>query len=178
MSVELILGCMFSGKTTELIRRCSRYQAIGKNILMINHSYDTRNEGSVVQTHQKFTMRAVKTEDILSILDSPEYQEADVIGIDESQFFTNLKEFVKFASDRDNKRIIVAGLDGDCQRERFGEIIDLVPLCENIVKLNAVCSICKDGSLASFSKRLDENNTQQTVVGGSESYIAVCRKHL
>ena len=78
----------------------------------------------------------------------------DVVAIDEAQFFPDLYEFVKLALDYYNKHVIVIGLDGDSDRNNFGDIHRLLPLCDDIIKLKALCSVCKDGSLWIFSKKI------------------------
>ena len=92
--IEIVLGCMYSGKSTELIRRCGRYKAIGKKILMINHSLDIRT-GNSVMTHKKDTVDAIKTDNLMGIIKTPEFINSDVVGIDEGQFFDYLLNFVK-----------------------------------------------------------------------------------
>ena len=112
--LEVILGCMFSGKSTELIRRTNRYKAIGKKILLINHKNDTRTDSSV-KTHSNIKEDAIKTNKLLPLIDSSNFKDSDVIGIDEAQFFDDLYEFV-IEIEKFNKTIIVAGLDGDFLR--------------------------------------------------------------
>ena len=77
---------------------------------------------------------------------------------------------------KENKSFIIAGLDGDFKREPFGDILKLIPLAEKVIKLNALCKFCKDGTEAPFTKRLINADIQQ-LVGGADSYAAVCRKH-
>ena len=74
-----------------------------------------------------------------------------------------------------NKNVIVVGLDGDYDRHNFGEIHKLIPLCDDIIKLKAYCSICKDGTPGIFTKRINENK-EKIFVGSENDYIAVCRK--
>lgn len=167
---------MFSGKSSELIRRLKRHKAIGENVLVINSNKDTRNASNVLQTHDGVTFECVKTHDLLSLKTHPKFQEAAIIGIDESQFFSHLIEFVKDSLEF-GKKIIVVGLDGDFQQKIFGEILSLVPLADKIDKLHALCMDCKDGTLASFSKRLIPSENQE-LVGASDIYKAVCRTHL
>ena len=172
--VEVILGCMFSGKSTELLRRTNRYKAIGKNILLVNHTYDVRTD-QAIETHSKIKQNAIKTDKLLSILESQEFNNSDVVGIDEAQFFPDLLDFVKKA-ERLNKIIIVAGLDGDYKREPIGQILQVIPLCDEVVKLTAMDMIDKDGSPGIFSKRIVEGDGQ-VLVGANESYAAVSRKN-
>ena len=93
--IEIILGCMFSGKSTELLRRCNRYKAIGKDVLLINHKNDTRTENKI-KTHNKITQEAHKLTHLLDLLNENNdlFQKSDVIGIDEAQFFDDLYDFV------------------------------------------------------------------------------------
>lgn len=170
--VEVILGCMFSGKSTELLRRTNRYRAIGKKVLLINHTHDSRT-GESIQTHSKMKEIAVKTNILSSVIVSQAFEECNVIGIDEAQFFPDLLDFVKHAELLD-KIIIVAGLDGDYKREPIGQILQIIPLCDEVVKLNAMDMIDKDGSRGIFSKRI-VNKGGQVLVGANESYAAVSR---
>ena len=105
-----------------------------------------------------------------------EYRTGDIILIDEAQFFNDLFNFAVYASDIDKKTIIVFGLDGDYKKEAFGDILKLIPHAEKVTKLNAFCQICKDGTLASFTKRLI-NSEKQAIIGNQDCYMAVCRKH-
>ena len=100
--IEIILGCMFSGKSTELMRRCSRDEVIGKNVLYINHSFDTRT-GDFIQTHSSYRKNALKIS-LLSLIPEKDFNDADVIGIDEAQFFPDLYEFVLKCEEK-NKNI-------------------------------------------------------------------------
>ena len=174
--VEIILGCMFSGKSTELLRRCNRYRAIGKNIILINHSLDTRTDSSI-KTHDGTKSVAIKLTKLMSLLQDKRFRdmlyESSVIGIDESQFFDDLVEFV-LAIESLNKIIIIAGLDGDSNRKPFGQILHCIPLCDEVVKLTAMDMIKNDGSAAIFSKRVNQDK-QTVLVGAEESYQAVSR---
>jgi thymidine kinase len=164
---------MFSGKSTELLRRTSRLEAIGKNVLYINHIYDTRTD-DYIQTHsntKKFSKKLLNLYDI----NYDELDSADVLAIDEAQFFTDLHSYVLYAEQK-NKHIIIAGLDGDYNRKPFGDILQCIPLCDNVVKLTAMDMIDKDGTEAIFSKRVIDDNAQISV-GATDKYIAVSRKN-
>jgi thymidine kinase len=110
---------------------------------------------------------------LIQFLDSIEYATSSVIGIDEAQFFPDLYEFV-VASEKENKKIIIAGLDGDFNRKPFGKILECIPLCDEIVKLTA---LDKDGTPAIFTKRINDANQEQVCVGAANLYQAVSRKH-
>jgi len=171
--IEIILGCMFSGKSTELIRRISKYEAILVNTVILNHVLDTRIDEDAVKTHSGHIRKAVKLDHLIPWIDTDEYKEAEIIGIDEAQFFPDLLDFIKL-SEKDNKIIIIAGLDGDFKREPFGQILSCIPLCDEVVKLNAMDMISKDGTSAIFSKRIISDE-EQTSVGAEDKYVAVFR---
>ena len=171
--IEIIMGCMFSGKSTELIRRLKRHRAINESILVINSAKDTRSANEVIKTHNSDTFECVKVSD-LSLL---EPIDVDVVAIDEAQFFTGLREFVQRVSPR-VKRIILAGLDGDFLQRPFGEIFDIIPLADEVLKLHALCMVCNDGTLAPFTRRFCEDTTTQELVGDHDMYKAVCRECL
>ena len=104
-----------------------------------------------------------------------EFDNADVIGIDEAQFFNDLRTFLLFVESY-NKIVIIAGLDGDFNRNPFGKIMECIPLCDEVVKLSAMDMVDNDGSLAIFSKRIAEGS-ETIMVGAKDKYIAVSRKN-
>jgi len=172
--LEIILGCMFSGKSSELIRRLSRYDAVGIKTLIVTSALDTRT-GKSVKTHSNISKKALKCSELMSIIGSNEYKISKVIGIDESQFFPDLLKFV-LKSEKDNKIVILAGLDGDFNRRPFGQILECIPLCDEVVKLNAIDMISNDGTPAIFSKRV-LGNKDQICIGAKGDYIAVSRNN-
>ncbi len=172
MSLKIIMGNMFSGKTTELVRRLKRYEVIGKRILVINSSKDTRCFEHVLRTHDNMKFDCIKTDDLNEL----NYQDVDVIAIDEAQFFIGLKVFVEKVLKR-GKTVILTGLDGDYKQRKIGEIIDCIPLADKVFKLSAMCMECMDGTHGPFTKRIVDN-TETELIGGKEMYRAVCRKHL
>jgi len=101
--------------------------------------------------------------------------ESDVIIIEEAQFFEDLKPFVEEFILK-NKIVYVAGLDGDSFMKPFGHILELIPMCDSVKKLSALCIKCKNGTKANFSKRI-VNNSEQRLIGSFESFIPVCRYH-
>lgn len=171
--VELIVGSMFSGKSTELIRRCSRYEAIGKTVQIINHELDTRCKSDEISTHSNARHDAIKTHNLMDIdlLPIPH-----VVGIDEAQFFPDLHKFVTYM-EQFNTVIIIAGLDGDFARNTFGEIYKILPLCDEVTKLSAMCSVCNNGTPGIFTQKLDCSNKNVIDIGGKNKFVSVCRKH-
>ena len=164
--------------STELLRLTKRYQAIGKNILLINHTNDIRT-GNSVKTHRNETENALKITNLMDMFSISNQKtaiiKADVIGIDEAQFFGDLYEFV-LAIEQFGKTIIISGLDGDSDRKPFGQILQCIPLCDRVVKLTAMDMVDKDGTPAIFTKRIVKKEGQ-VLVGATESYMAVSRKN-
>jgi thymidine kinase len=176
-SITLIIGCMFSGKSTEIMRLIKRYKVLKKKILIINHKSDQRYATDSISTHDQQQIECEMVDSLMPIKQTEKYRESHVIVIEEAQFFTDLFDFTTGAADNDHKTVIVAGLSGDFNRNPFGDIQRLIPHAENITKLSALCVKCGDGTLAHFSKRIDVTNQDQTLVGTTSEYIAVCRKH-
>jgi thymidine kinase len=101
---------------------------------------------------------------------------SNVIVVDEGQFFTDMRATVEKLLAM-GKTVIIGGLDGDFRQMPFGELFTLIPLADKVIKLSAICMICRDGTLAPFTKRIVTGTTQE-MVGASDKYMAVCRKHL
>lgn len=171
MSLQLIVGCMYSGKSTELMRRVHRYKSIGKRVLVVNHSLDTRySKGPVMVTHSGEQMDAIKVEDLKWVVPI----NYDVIAIDEAQLFNGLYDRVMYFVEKMNLDVVVAGLNGDYNRKNFGDIYKLYPVASNIYHCVALCSKCTDGTPGMFTYRITDS-TDQVVIGTSDTYIAVCR---
>lgn len=176
--LKIILGPMTSGKTTELIKEYNRHISGGFKCCFINHSTDNRygSGNSKTSTHNKSVVNNTFSCEKLDylMLDEPERIDPyDVFFINEGQFFSDLKFYVDYLVNRKNKKIYVCGLDGDFRREKFGTLLDIIPICDDIIKLKALCIKCKK-SEAIFTHRLTSEK-EQTIVGGSESYCALCR---
>ena len=178
--LELILGPMFSGKSTELIRQISRYKIAGRKVLTITHSSDNRYGEKIISSHNGNQIKPDYALRNLEMLDNYDhYIYADIIFIEEGQFFPDIYDFCKKATDIDNKIVIVSALDGDFQREPFPEISRLYPISDKITKLNAICLRCAKENIQSdalFSLRT-VNSMDKHFVGGKNAYEAVCRYH-
>lgn len=172
--IELIIGCMFSGKSTELIRRVRNYRQISKKILIINYIADIRYGINKIITHDQISEKASCISHLTSILNTEEYKDADIIAINEGQFFNDLYEIVTHIADNTNKTIIIAGLDGDSNKDTFGDILKLIPNAEEVIKLSAYCKICNDGTIANFTKRICKS-TDKIIIGGSDMFVPTCR---
>jgi thymidine kinase len=176
MGLTIIMGNMFSGKTSELIRRLKRYKVIGKKIVVINSSKDTRSSEEVLKTHDGVEFPCLKVPHVSHCIIKESFCNADIVAIDEVQFFTQLRDFVQMCLFL-KKSVIIAGLDGDYKQQKFGEILDCIPMADDVVKLSALCMDCKDGTPGPFTKRIIENQVLE-LVGGKDMYKAVCRKHI
>jgi thymidine kinase len=174
--ITLIIGCMFSGKSSEIIKIYNKYKTEDKHILLINHKTDTRYGQNVMSSHNKTQLPCFTCLELAKIVGTEMYNKADIIMIDEAQFFPDLFDFATNAADIHNKELFIAGLDGDYKREPFGDISKLISHCDDIIKLKAYCKHCNKDKNAIFTKRIVDNE-QQLLVGGYESYIPVCRKH-
>jgi len=175
-SIKVILGPMFSGKTTDLIREFREWSSIKKKPLCINYDGDNRY-GNVFENnlynHNLMAVECIKTNNLKDI-DNKLIINADVILINEGQFFHDLVEYCKLWCDTYNKNIIVCGLDGDYQRKPIGKILELIPLSDSIVKFSSFCAKCADGTRAYFTHRKSKE-TEQIVIG-TNNYEALCRK--
>lgn len=174
--LELIIGPMYAGKSTELIRIINRYKCLKKNIIVINHTYNNRYGSNGLTTHNLERFDKCIILENLADLDLNILNESDVIIIEELQFFSDAYNVIVNWCDNHNKIVIAAGLDGDFLRNPFGDVLKLIPHAEKITKLSALCKKCCDGTLAHFSKRI-VNNNEKTLVGSNDVYEAVCRKH-
>ena len=178
--LEIFVGPMFSKKTSRLIDIYKQYTFCNIPVEIINHCADTRYHDTMLSSHDKVMVPCIQTDKISDVWFNNNQQSdnhlklknAAVILINEAQFFGDLYECVLDML-KENKRVYIAGLDGDFSRNKFGQILDLVPMCDKITKLTALCSMCKDGTLGIFSMRLTKE-TQQMVIG-SDNYIPVCR---
>jgi thymidine kinase len=168
--LELIIGPMFSGKTSRLIDIYKQCKFCNIPVVVINHSSDTRYDNLLLSNHDRVMIPCVQTNRLMTTY--KQLQDAKVFLINEGQFFEDLYEYVELLLKGGNK-IYVCGLDGDFQRKKFGQILDLIPLCDKVTKLTSLCSICKNGKPGIFSMRLTVE-TCQTLVG-SDNYIPVCR---
>ena len=188
--LEIILGGMYAGKTSRLVEIYNQCKFCNIPVAVINHSIDNRYHEELLSTHDQVKIPCIKTDNLFDVWanfinleedislvprvkDKLKVATSNVILINEGQFFPDLEEFVKSLL-LNNKKVYVCGLDGDFERKKFGQILDLIPLCDKVTKLTSLCSICKNGTPGIFSKRITSEK-KQTVVG-SDNYIPVCRK--
>lgn len=171
--IHLYIGCMYSGKTSSVINEARRQISIGRKVLCINYSADTRyGDDDFIYSHDKEKISCVKATK-LSDIDYVTINDCDCIMINEGQFFSDLKKKVQEWSEIMYKDVLVSGLDGDYKRRPFGQILELIPLCNEVHKASALCYRCKNGKLANFTHRLSGEKEQ--IVIGAKNYIPVCR---
>lgn len=171
--LEIILGCMYAGKTSRLISIYKHNLIAEIPTVVINHIDDKRYDNKKMSTHDKVMIECIQAKNLYDIFETNKtlLDTKEAFIINEGQFFTDLYEVVRLLVRDHNKSVYVGGLDGDYKMHKFGQILDLIPLCDKVEKLHAICSICKKP--AAFTKRLT-NETKQTVIG-SDNYIPVCR---
>ena len=182
--LSIIVGPMYSKKTSWLMDNLSNHLILENNVIYINSILDTRDKLNKISTHNRLlkidniNFKCVKAKN-LNDIDINEY---DVIGIDEAQWFNDLYETVKYWLSL-NKIIYCVGLDGDFKMQIIGDIYKLLPLSNYFKKKNAICSICAkkkfNNKPASFTKYLGEGNISDTnyIIDNGSNYIPVCRLH-
>jgi len=173
--IQLIIGPMYSGKSTELQLRCKRYIHARKKVMMIKHKSDDRYDGAnEIVTHDQVRCKAIACNK-LSELSTQIGDDYEIYGIDEGQFFDPI-DLIEFCETNAfyGKIIIIAALDANYKRQPFRGIANLIPKAEKVTKLQAICMDC--GKDASFTKRLDSNNSVEIEIGGSDKYKSVCRE--
>lgn len=169
--LEVICGSMFSGKTEELLRRLRRAEFAKQQVEIFKPAIDTRYSVEEVVSHDKNTILSTPVEHSSNILLLS--SEAEVIGIDEAQFFDDGLVDVCVQLADQGARVIVAGLDMDFQRKPFGPIPALCAVADDVTKVHAICVEC--GRLANYSHRLVDN-PKQVMLGENEEYRPLCRR--
>lgn len=168
--IEVICGSMFSGKTEELIRRLKRSQFAKQKIETFKPDMDTRYDDFKVVSHQgnEIISKPIKrSKDILNLSSG-----AEVVGIDEAQFFdTDLPAVVEELANR-GVRVILAGLDLDYTGKPFGPMPQLLAIAEYVTKVHAICLSCGDLAYVSHRKINDQN---LVMLGETDSYEPLCR---
>jgi thymidine kinase len=185
--LDIIMGTMFSGKTSYLLNKISLMVELNLKVLYINIDFDDRSEKEY-STHNPFfnnldfkkrdkineNLTMIKSRD-LSNISTDTY---DIIMVDEAHFFDDIVKFTKKLLEN-KKHIVIATLIADFKGNKFGKVLDLIPISDEIIKLESYCIECskqKKINRAIFSKRITKNK-ESIDIGGSDKYIAVCREH-
>jgi len=188
--LKIVLGSMYSGKSSELRTDRNDWLSIkGIRILVVNFAHDKRyTDEDMVMTHNKEGVKCISVEHLAEITNGECYDETgnvvlpadyDLILIDEGQFYDDLKDNIIHWVDILRKTVFVYGLDGDFRRQQFGQMMDLIPLCDEIIKKKANCMICNNGNDSLFTWKLANNDDEAVTVeiGSNDKYVALCRKH-
>ena len=173
-TLELIYGCMYSGKTSKLIDRYNELKDKHK-CLAINHIFDKRyTNGNKIVSHNNVSIDCVCIEDLEELRSNlnnlEKLNEAEYILINEAQFFKGLKNWVLYMKNTLKKKLILCGLDLDFKREKFGELMDLTISATKTFRMLGKCDKCGNASL--YTHRLVDNEAQ--VLIGSSEYIPLC----
>lgn len=165
--LELIIGCMWSGKSTRLIEIYNKLIKQGENPIIINHTM-IKTDKSTLITHDNKEVKCIFMDQLYNRF-IPE--DIKYILINEGQFFSDLYSWVKTMVNTYNKHIYIAGLNGDFEKKGFSNILSLVPECDSIIKLNAKCSICNKDAI--FTHRTEESKEQ--IIVNPKIYVPLCR---
>lgn len=169
--IKMFVGPMFGGKTSVMITQLRRYVIASKSVIAFKYDKDIRySVEEKISSHNGETFDAFPGSSLMPFLE--EALGHDVIAIDEGQFFSDIVEFCEALVIKD-KTILVAALDGDFRKIPFPPISALIPICDSIEKLCAVCTKC--GKHAPFTSRIVADDRVE-LIGGKETYEARCRK--
>lgn len=169
---ELALGPMFAGKSSWIVRLYKQYTFYTDKIVVINYVGDTRYTTQDLCTHDKTVIPCTQA---INLSDVSIPEDVNIILINEGQFFEDIVHWVKEMVDQHKKKVYICGLDGDYKRERFGNLLELVPFCDKVTKLSSLCGNCKDGTEAIFTHRVTSSK-EQVLIGEKDHYLPVCRK--
>lgn len=190
--LKIYLGPMYSGKTTELIRNYNRFRKYKQLIIDFDTEIECKKDKIVIElesnlyyyednlcNHNKQEIQCLNLANI-NTLEQFYIQNTDIINdvkiihINEAQFFHDLKQVVINLIEKYKVNIYLYGLDGDFKRNKFGELIDLIPYCDSITKLKGVCNNCDNNAL--FSHRTCKGDQQMLINDSNEDkYIPLCR---
>jgi thymidine kinase len=185
--LEIIMGTMFSGKTSYCLNKIALFVELNLKVLYINIDFDNRSDLEF-STHNSFfnsidfkkkdkineNLTMIKVRELSNIT----FESYDIIMIDEAHFFDDIIKFTKKLLDN-KKHVIIATLIADYKGNKFGKVLDLIPICDEVVRLESYCIECskqKKINKAIYSKRITKNK-ESIDIGGSDKYIAVCREH-
>jgi thymidine kinase len=178
--IEVVTGCMFSGKSEELIRRLKRAQIARQKVIALKSSLDDRYGLETIASHSGIHLESAIVASPSDVLRIVEEKQVEVVGIDEVQWFDpGIIEVAEYLAGK-GVRVILAGLDQDFRGEPFGPMPELLALAEEVTKLTAVCMVC--GRPATRTQRIVNGRPARyddpvVMVGAAESYEARCREH-
>lgn len=171
--LQILIGPMYAGKTTNLINQYKLFLKQNKKTIILTHSIDIRYSVENLSSHDKDMIKCLKYDSISDFINNniENIKHSECILIDEAQFFPDLMNILSIVEEY-KKIVFVYGLDGDFKRNKFGNILDLIPYCDTITKLHAKCNVCNDCALFSHRKL---KNDDQVLVGSNDAYESLCR---
>ena len=173
-SLHIYIGSMFAGKSTKLIQWYNTGIQYDEHVVVLTHSKEDRYSKEELSTHNLEKIQCLKYNSIENFMNEQSIilDSCNTILIDEAQFFPDLMKCVELV-ETFGKKVIIFGLDGDFQRQKFGNILDLIPFSDTIEKLHARCNECENNAI--FSHRIIQQK-EQIVIGSKDIYIPLCRK--
>ena len=174
-SLHVCIGPMYAGKTTKLIETYEDMLSEDKKTIVLTHSSEIRYSIEKLSTHDEQHISCFKYGSIDAFIHEKkdDIESVDSVLIDEAQFFPDLFDKVLYMVNKMNKHVYVFGLDGDFQRNKFGQVLDLIPQCDTVEKLHSTCNVCREP--ANFSHRTC-NSDEQVLVGSQDDYQPLCRR--
>jgi thymidine kinase len=172
-SLHIYIGSMFAGKSTKLIQCFNDSIQNDEHVIVLTHSKEDRYSKEELSTHNLEKIQCLKYNSIENFIKEQNIvlKSCNTILIDEAQFFTDLIKCVELVESF-GKKVCIFGLDGDFQRQKFGNILDLIPFCDTVEKLHARCNDCNKKAI--FSHRII-NEKEQILIGSKDIYIPLCR---
>lgn len=170
--LKLYLGPMFAGKTSAIVQNYRRYIRAMKRVIVVNHAFDTRYSESHLSTHDGIEIPCVFATKLDTLTDTIR-SDYDVVLINEGQFFQDIYETTLLWTEKLSKMVFVCALDGDSNREPFGDILRLIPCADTYEKLTSVCETC--GNNAPFTYRNPETSNGEKIQIGVSEFRPLCR---
>ena len=167
--LQVITGCMFAGKTTELI---NRLKSLNENYLLVKPKVDIRDHGEKIVTHGGITEQAISVHKLSDIFEK--LSDIKVVGVDEAQFFKKSIISDLYYLNSQNIRIIVAGLEKDYLNQPFGSMVEIISIADKVIRLKAICHRC--GEDAIYSHRKNTHAKEQFLIGNKNFYEALCER--
>ena len=174
-SLHVCIGPMYAGKTSKLIETYEDMLSEDKKTMVLTHSSEIRYSIEKLSTHDEKHISCFKYGSIDAFIreKKEDIDSVDSILIDEAQFFPDLFDKVLYMVNKMNKHVYVFGLDGDFQRNKFGQVLDLIPQCDTVEKLHSICNVCREPAI--FSHRTCDSD-KQVFVGSQDAYQPLCRQ--
>jgi thymidine kinase len=179
MSLEIVLGPMFSGKSTYALSYIRKQRAIGRAVIAVKPAIDNRYSEEELVTHNQEKVPCIVWDTTVPLRANRFMLQSHCVVVEEAQFFEGLPAFCQYMIER-GIHVVLVGLDGDTRRQPFRGILDCIPWATKVTKLTALCGRCSDGTEAPYTRyKVDSlHATDQFDVGGAEKYEAVCLRHV